>query len=224
MLGGTGNIGSAIADALEKEGAIVCRHGLAGEYAADLANSEETENLIKKVIGRFGQLDILVNSVSAPTKIGSFDKKTWQDFLAHLNIQLKATVETSSLVLPYMRKNGFGRIINVASSSVAGQPPSNLSDYVTAKYALVGFTKALAREVERFGVTVNAVSPSLVKNDFSKDFPEKMSEILIAQSPTGRLTTAEDVARETLLLVTDESGKTNGKNIIIVGGKVTEIQ
>src|SRR3989304_5363592 len=80
ILGGVGNIGSAIADLFEQNGAIVCRHGLVGDYIADVSNLEETKKLIEKVIQKFGRLDVLVNSVSAPAVIGGFEKKTWEDF------------------------------------------------------------------------------------------------------------------------------------------------
>lgn len=216
ILGGVGHIGSAIADLFEKNGATVCRHGLVGDYAADVSKSEEAKKLIEGVIKKFGRIDILVNSVSAPAVIGSFDKKSWADFSGQLNVQLKSAVEAASLVLPGMKQNNFGRIINIASEYSIGEPPSSLSDYVTAKYALVGFTKALAKEVGKLGITVNAISPSLIKNEFSKNVPEKLLEILAAQSPSGKLTVAEDVAREALNLV---SGLVNGENILIVGGK-----
>lgn len=218
ILGGTGSIGSAIAEVFEKEGAIVCRHGLgSGEYLADLGNSEEIEGLIKKVIAVRGRIDIIINSVSASVKIAPFEKKNWQDFLGHLNVQLKAAVETALLSLPHMKQQGGGGIINIITSYVSGDVPSSLSDYVTAKYALLGLTKSLAKDLSRYKVRVNAVSPSFIRNRFTKAVPEKFDDIAIAQSPLGRLTAPDDIAQAVLKLVSED---VTGKNIIINGGNV----
>ncbi|MFA6536536.1 MAG: SDR family oxidoreductase [Candidatus Paceibacterota bacterium] len=217
VLGGTGSLGGAIAEALEKEGMVVIKHGRkAGEYSADLAKDGELLRLLGHVVSKFGRIDILVNSVSAPLTLSAFDKKTWDDFLNHLNIQLKSAVIASQFVLPEMAKRKFGKIVNIITSAVEGVPPSHMADYVTAKYALLGLTKALAKEHGRFGVTVSAVSPSLVKNDFTKTMPAKMIEILEAQSPSSRLVTPSDVAEAVLAQVKNFSQDVNGENIVVL--------
>ncbi len=217
VLGGTGSIGGAISDALEKEGARVFRHGRSGEYAADVKDENQLKSLITGIIKKSGPIYGLVNSVSASAKIGGFEKKTWSDFSAQLEVQLKASVVSTEALVPVMKENG-GVIVNILSSYVDGQPPASLSDYVTAKYAMLGFTKALAKDLERFKIMVNAVSPSLIKNEFSAGVPEKLLEILAAQSPTSRLTTPDDVTRVVVDLMVN-TGKT-GQNIVINGGQV----
>src|SRR3989344_3596033 len=152
ILGGTGSVGSAIGDIVEKEGAIVCRHGFdAGDYQADLSKDGEAKKLIEKIITNY----------------------------------------------------------------VVGDPPASLSDYVTAKYAVLGFTKSLLRDLGKYQIRVNAVSPSFIRNQFTKDIPEKLDELLAAKSSLGRLTTVEDVAKAVLDLL--QKGET-GKHIIIDGG------
>ncbi|MEK7629060.1 MAG: SDR family oxidoreductase [Patescibacteria group bacterium] len=220
ILGGTGSIGSSIAEAFNDEGAIVCCHGQTGGYSADLRNSTETTQLIEKIIGKYGFIDVIVNSVSNLANIASFEKKDWADFIGHLEIQLKSCVETTKLVLPYMKKRGNGKIINILSSYTIGSPPSSLSDYVTAKYALLGLTKALAKELGRFNINVNAVSPSFIKNSFTKNIPEKLDEILISQTPMGRLTTEKDVANTVLFLASEKANFISGENIVVSGGSV----
>ncbi len=220
VLGGVGSIGSTISDLLEKEGARVFRHDLVGEYAADVRDETQLKSLIENIIKRSGPIYGLVNSVSAPIKIGGFEKKKWSDFSEQLGVQLKAAVVSAEVLIPRMKENGGGAIVNILSSYVMDQPPASLTDYVTAKYAMLGFSKSLAKDLEKYKITVNAVSPSLIKNNFSAGVPEKLLEIMAAQSPTGRLTNPEDVARAVLELIAD-TGIT-GKNIQIVGGKILE--
>lgn len=221
ILGGTGGIGSAIADLLEKEEARVCRHGISGEYAADVRDTEQTERMLKKVLEKFGRIDVVINSISVPASHGGIEKKNWIDFKNHFDVQLKAAVETSHFLVPFMKKQGGGNIVNILTSYVVGVPPSGLSDYVTAKYAMLGLTKALARELARYHISVSAVSPSIIKNNFTANVPEKLLEIEAQQSPTGRLTRAEDVAKAVLSLMTDADSSVNGQNIIISGGQIT---
>jgi len=215
ILGGTGSIGTVIADTFEKEGARVYRHGLnKGEYKADVHKREDVEQLIQKC----GGIDVLVNAVSAPLTIVRFEKKEWSDFFNHLNTQLKAAVETSHLVIPFMREQNKGRIIHILTMSVDGKTPSHLSDYLTAKYALWGLTKALAKELGRYNITVNAVSPGFIENTFTQGFPSKLKEIAIHETPLGRLTTEQDVADVVLFLASDKGQFITGENIQVAGG------
>lgn len=222
VLGASGDVGSAVVDLLEVNGAIICRHGRSGDYGADVRDTKQIKKLIDNVISRFGKIDVVVNSLSAPVRIGSFENKNWNDFLEQLNVQLKATVEVGRLVIPYMKKNNWGRIINILTSYTIGLPPSSLSDYVTSKYAMLGLTKALARELGKYNITVNAVSPGFIRNKFTKNVPEKFSEILISQTPLGRLTTAEDVAKVVGFLCSDAADFITGENINLSGGQVMD--
>ncbi len=218
ILGGTGHIGSAAAAAFEREGAKVCRHGRSGKYKADLRNEKDIDDLVSSVLADHGRVDVVVNSVSHPVKINSFDKKTWSDFKDQFLVQLGGGWEVIQRLLPGMKTNREGRIINILTSYAVGQPPSGLADYVTAKYALLGLTKALAKELGKYGITVNAVSPSLIKNAFSGGVPEKLLDLIVAQTPLGRLATAEDVAGSVLFLASDEAAYITGQNIVVAGG------
>jgi NAD(P)-dependent dehydrogenase (short-subunit alcohol dehydrogenase family) len=121
-----------------------------------------------------------------------------------------------------MKQQKKGRIINILTSYTIGSPPSSLSDYVTSKYAVLGLTKSLARELGKYNITVNAVSPGFIKNKFTKNIPEKFSEILISQTPLGRLTTTADIAKIVLFLCSDEADFITGENINLSGGQVME--
>lgn len=222
ILGGTGSIGSTIATLLEESGATVFRHGRSGEYSADLSDVKQIHGLINKILAKGVGIDILINSISSPAVIKSFEKKDWNDFLNHINVQLKSCIETTKLVLPHMKENKYGRIINILSTSTIGEPPASLSDYVTAKYAMLGLTKALAREFGKYNITVNAVSPSFIKNSFTNSIPDKLTEIMISQTPLNRLAVPQDVANVVLFLASELSGYMTGENLIVSGGSIMD--
>lgn len=218
ILGGTGSVGGAIADAFERHGAIVCRHGRVGEYKADLRSNGETNRLIKKILKQYRRIDILVNSVSASITNAPFEHKRWKDFQAHLDIQLKSAVETAARVLPVMKKNGGGRIVHVLTTAIGGRTHASISDYITAKYALWGFTKALAKDVGKYNITVNAVSPSFIANRFSSHVPKKIHDIVIYDTPLGRLAEPDDIVSAVLFLASENASFITGENIQVSGG------
>lgn len=220
VLGGTGDIGSAVAEAFQKEGARVCVHGSTrGTYQADVTNKEALQTCLQKVLTDVGTVDILVNAVSAQVENALFEKKTWDDFKHHLDVQLQAAVESIQTVLPGMKEKKCGRIVHILSTYVDGTVPARLSDYVSAKYALLGLTKALAKEVASFGITVNAVSPSFIKNEFTKKTPNIAAEMIAHTTPLKRLATEEDVAGAVLYLAHDNASFVTGTNIQVNGGQ-----
>lgn len=222
ILGGTGEIGSSIAAHLEQEGALAIRHGRSGPHAWDVEKEEDAGVFVEKIIKDFGKIDGVVNSLSCPIRIGNFEKKIWQDFLGHLNVQLKAAVEIEGRVIVHMKKQQKGKIVHVITSYAISAPPPGISEYITAKYAMWGLTKALARELGRYHITVNAVSPGFIKNKFSSMVPEKLIEIITAETPLGSLTTEADVARAVLFLLSDDADHITGENINLSGGHAME--
>lgn len=222
ILGGTGEIGYSIADHLEQEGAIAIRHGRNGPYAWDIEKEKDASVFVEKIIKDFGTIDGVVNSLSCPIRIGNFEKKSWQDFLGHLNVQLKAAVEIEGNVIAHMKKQKKGKIVHVITSYAIAVPPSGISEYITAKYAMWGLTKALAKELGRYHITVNAVSPGFIKNKFSSVAPEKLIDIITAETPLGCLTTEKDVAQAVLFLLSDNADHITGENINLSGGHVME--
>lgn len=220
VLGGTGDIGSAIADRLEQEGAIACRHGKDGRFGADITKNDEGKKLVDRVIAEYRRIDAIVNCLSAPVKNQGFEKKSWDDFLSHLNVQLKAAVQIEGYVVSFMKTRGGGRLVHIITSYATGDPPSGMADYIAAKYALLGLTKVMARELGRYRITVNAVSPGFIKNHFTAEVPEKFSEIAIAGTPLGRLTNEADVAGTVAFLLSDDASHITGVNLNVSGGDV----
>ncbi|MBI2024675.1 MAG: SDR family oxidoreductase [Candidatus Harrisonbacteria bacterium] len=222
ILGGTGGIGSAITAEFQKEGASVCAHGRSGNYATDLTSEDAMAGLVEKAMKQFGRVDTVINSLSTPVKHGALESKKWSDFQDQIDVQTRSFVDLLPLVVPTMKRQGGGRIINILTTYVIGQPPSGLADYVTAKYALLGLTKAAARELGKYHITVNAVSPSFIRNKFTDRIPEKFDELLISQTPLGRLATPEDVARTVLFLASEKAEFITGENIIVAGGQTMD--
>lgn len=219
ILGGTGGIGSSIADAFESDGINVCRHGVSrGEYVADLSKDGEAKRLVESVVSEYGRIDILVNSISSPLKRESVEKKTWKDFEKHFNVQLKAVVETTRFIVPLMKEQNSGRIINILSTVVNSKTSAGLSDYTSLKYALWGLTKSFAKELGKYGITANAISPGFIRNSLNESAPTKLDEIIIHGTPLARLTTEEDIANTALFLASDKAGFITGQNIIVDGG------
>jgi len=101
---------------------------------------------------------------------------------------------------------------------VDGKIPGGLSDYVTAKYAMLGLTKSLAKELGKYNITVNAVSPGFIENNFTKMVPEKAKEIIIRETPVGRLAKEQDVVEAVLFLASEKSPFISGVNIQVAGG------
>lgn len=219
VLGAAGDIGSAVADSLEASGVVVCRHSRSGNYSADVFEEGQVGELVDRILVKFGRIDVVVNSLSAPIKIGPIFKKKWSNFLNQLNVQLKAAVDTAYVLAPRMKLLKSGHFINILSSVVAGEPPASYADYITAKYAILGFSKCLFKEVKQYGINVTCISPDFVATKLTSVFPPKLGEILASRNSSKRLTQPKDIA----ILVKEvlyNSGGYDGKNVIINGGKV----
>ncbi len=193
ILGGTGSVGGATAKFLEREGATVVCHGLnSGEWRADLSKDGEAKRLINAISAKYGRVDVVINSIGASLKLAPIEKKNWDDYQAQLEVQLRAAVEITSAVAPIMKNDKKGIILHVITSGV-DEVPSHMIDYLTAKYALMGFARASERELARFGIKVLYIKPRFIKNDFTRDMPEKAVEMMEAK---GEVTTPEEVAEE----------------------------
>mgnify|MGYP001584048365 CR=1 FL=1 len=218
VLGGTGNIGTAISSRLEDNGFVVCRHGSKGKYSADVRNWKETKVLLNKILKEFGKIDVVVNSLSAPIKINNIYDKNWNNYIEHFSVQLKAAVETAKYLVPMMIKNKYGHFINIISGVVVGSPPRGYADYISAKYALLGFSKCFAEELNPKNIYISCVSPDFVSTRLTKIFPAKLGDILASKNKSGRLTLPEDIAKAVLNLI--NKPKIGLENIIISGGKI----
>ena len=149
-----------------------------------------------------------------------FKDEAWASFQKDLDLQLKSIIRISQEYLPAMAKNRSGRIVFMLSSVCVGVPPKALSSYTVTKYALFGLMKSLAAEYAEKGITVNAVSPSMVETGFLSEIPEKMIEIIAANQPLKRNVTVQEIAPLVRFILSDDAQYITGNNFSVTGGAV----
>lgn len=196
-------------ETLKKEGYEV------SGYYPNLNNYEEIKNTIDDIIKRYGHIDILVNNagISANKKI---EETTSEDFSKIMNINVNAIFNVTKAVVPYMKKNKGGVILNTSSMvSIYGQPSG--VGYPASKFAVNGLTKSLSRELAPFNIRVNAVAPGVTKTDMIATLPEEQIKPIIQSIPMGRIGEPKDVANAFLFLASDMASYVTG-NILSVDG------
>jgi 3-oxoacyl-[acyl-carrier protein] reductase len=182
----------------------------------DVTSLSESEEMVKQTLDRFGKVDILVNNAGITRDIVLLRMKEdqWDQVI---QVNLKGTFNCTKTVIRSMFKQKYGRIINISSVTGAMGSPGQ-ANYSASKAAVIGFTKAVAREYAHCGITVNAVAPGFIKTAMTDSIPERDREALIAQIPAKRLGTPEDVANTVCYLASDLASYITGQVIHINGG------
>jgi len=211
------DIKQELADNVSAEVAALKRPALA--CAVNVVSLQECEALMKAAIDRFGRIDILVNNagITRDMVLLRMSEQQWDDVIS---VNLKGTFNCSKAALRYMFRQKSGRIINIASVTGAMGNPGQ-ANYSASKAGVMGFTKAVAREYADRGITVNAVAPGFIETAMTDAIPDKDREQLIAQIPSKRLGTPEDVAALVCFLAGDHAGYITGQVIHINGGLYT---
>ena len=186
---------------------------------ANFSSEDEISAMISRIMERGEEPDSILHLPSLPYQNRQFRKLNWREFQAAIDIQLRSLMLLSQAFLPLMAKQHFGRIAVILSAVTINTPPSYLCDYVTAKYALLGFCKALAAEYANKGITVNAVSPDMMETKLLDHVPRLIIDQNAASSPMGRNARPEDLIPFIKALLSDESDFITGQNVAITGGR-----
>ena len=184
----------------------------------DVTKKDDVEKAVKDTVDRFGQVDILINNagVLRPTAVFDIDEKEWDWVVA---VNLKGTFLFSQAVLKIMRKNNWGRIVNF--SSTAGKNISTVggAHYTSAKAAILGFTRHLAKEEAGHGITVNSVCPGLIDTEMVRNTIDPVKTQKYADSfPISRLGEPEEVAELVAFLCSNRAAYITGASLDINGG------
>lgn len=182
----------------------------------DVVNLAACEEAIKKTIDAFGKLDILVNNagITRDMVLLRMKEEQWDQVIA---VNLKGTFNCTKAAIRHMFRNKYGRIVNISSVTGAMGNPGQ-ANYSASKAAVMGFTKAVAREYAHCGITVNAVAPGFIKTAMTDAIPEKEREAMIAMIPAQKLGTPEDVAHIVCFLASDLASYITGQVIHVNGG------
>jgi acetoacetyl-CoA reductase len=231
VTGGTRGIGEAISVALQAAGRKVIA-SYAGNDAAAKAFTEATgitalkfdagdfaacEAAVKQIIEQHGPVEILVNNAGI-TRDGTMAKMSRDMWDAVIDTNLGSCFNLCKLTFDGMRAAKFGRIVNIGSiNGQAGQ--YGQVNYAAAKSGIHGFTKALAQEGARFGITVNAIAPGYVDTDMVRAVPPDVLQKIVARIPMGRLGHASDIARGVAFLTAEEADFITGSTLSINGGQ-----
>ena len=234
VIGGGGGMGRAICCEFAKEGADVAVVDLVLENAetvakqvrdlrrkaialkVDVADFQAFHDCINTVYKEFKRIDILVNGAGYGDLVpfAEMSEETWDRSIA---THLKGTFNATRAVINGMISQHSGRIISISSiGGVTGTP--NHCQYAAAKAGVIGLTKALAKEVAREGITVNAIAPGAIETPFVKDVPQSTVDMIMKATPVGRWGTSEEIAALIVYLASDEAGFVTGQVININGG------
>ncbi len=233
VTGGSRGIGAAIARELGRQGAtVVINYNHSREHAdnvvaeitamgstavaiqADIAESEPTRNLVDETVKQFGRIDILVNNAGI-TRDKSFRKMSEEEWHKVIDTNLSSAFNTCTVAIHKMLEQKYGRIINI--SSIVGQAGAfGQTNYAAAKAGLIGFTKALALETARGGVTVNAICPGYIGTEMVKAMPEDVLAKVVEKVPMQRLGTPQEIADAVVFIC--NSAYMTGQCININGG------
>ena len=145
-----------------------------------------------------------------------------EDVQSHLDVQVKGAFTLSKKVMPHFLEQNGGTIINIGSIYADGSPPVKLIPYVTAKSALISFSKSLAVEYGPKNIRINCVSPGMTQTDFIADVPEKTKMVTKMQTPLRQLAQTEDIGVVVAFLMSDKARHITGQNIRVCGGQTME--
>jgi acetoacetyl-CoA reductase len=231
VTGGTRGIGAAISVALKEQGRAVVANYAGNDAAAEAFHAETglkvirfdagdfaaCQKAIEQITTEIGPIEILVNNAGI-TRDGTLARMSRDMWDAVMDTNLGACFNLSKLTFDAMRAAKFGRIVNIGSiNGQAGQ--YGQVNYAAAKSGIHGFTKALAQEGARFGITVNAIAPGYIDTEMVRAVPADVLQKIVARIPIGRLGNAHEIARTVAFLTAEEAGFITGSTLSVNGGQ-----
>lgn len=206
-------------DAADKVAATIREKG--GEaigISADVTDPNQVKESVKRALDHYGSIEILVNCAGF-SRDAPIDEMSRQEWLDVIDVNLNAPFYVTRAVVPTMKRNHYGRIINVSSRARTGD--INKSNYSAAKAGIVGFTMALALELGKDGITANAIAPGFCETERTRGLPyyKDLKERALRLTPTDRLGLERDIADGLLYLVGKRSGYISGEVLQIAGGR-----
>ena len=233
VTGASRGIGKAIAIELAKQGADVIINYVKDEQEAskvadkikalgrksivlkaDVSDFDEVSKMFEKIKGEFGRLDILVNNAGI-TKDRSLKKMTQEEWGKVIETNLSSAYNVTKNALPLMQKNS--RIISI-SSIVGLYGNFGQTNYAASKAGIIGFTKSLAKELGRHGITVNAIAPGFIETEILNSLPQARKKVLANDIPLGKIGNPDDVANLAAFLASEKSGYITGEIVSVDGG------
>lgn len=236
VTGAAAGIGLAISRQIAKQGATVVMVDMSEtvkESAAALSASAQgwvldvtdpagIQSLAAALADRHGRVDILVNNAGiSPKKDGRkyyLEEIAPSDWNRVLAVNLDSMYLMTRALLPLMKSNGWGRVVNIGSQAGRGRSDLTSAHYATSKAGVIGLTRSMACELGKHGITVTAVAPGFIETQMSEAFSERRRQAVIAAIPVGRAGSAEDVANAVGFLASDASGYINGAVLDVNGG------
>ena len=231
VTGGTRGIGRAICEALQAQGRTVVANYAGNEekarafteetgikaYRWDVGDHQATLDGCARVEAEVGPIDIVVNNAGI-TRDGTLLRMSYDDWTDVLKVNLGGCFNMAKATFAGMKDRGWGRVVNIGSiNGQAGQ--YGQVNYAAAKSGIHGFTKALAQEGARYGITVNAIAPGYIDTEMVAAVPENVLEKIVARIPVGRLGHADEIARGVAFLTSDDAGIVTGSTMSMNGGQ-----
>ncbi|MGL4735537.1 MAG: 3-oxoacyl-ACP reductase FabG [Enterovibrio sp.] len=210
---------TVLGTATSESGAAAISDYLAGSgkgYVLNVTNSQEVETVLAAIKAEYGAIDILVNNagITRDNLLMRMKDEEWSDII---DTNLSSIYRLSKAVLRDMMKKRTGRIINIGSI-VGTMGNAGQTNYAAAKAGVIGFSKALAREVASRGITVNTVAPGFIETDMTKALNDEQRRATLAQVPAGRLGSPREIAATVAFLASDDAAYITGETLHVNGG------
>ena len=238
VIGATGGIGKETCLRLARDGFDIAVHynsnlDLAQEIKIDIENYgrkailvtcnidnvSSIKNMVDIIIRKFNKITALINCSTLNVENIKFESLSWDDFQKHINLNVKSFFFLVKEIIPYMKKNKHGKIINFTSHYIENPKP-DLLHYIVSKSSVVGFTKSIAIELAPYGINVNLISPGMTDTNLIANVPEKIILLTEAQTPLRRLASPKDVAGAVSFLASNNSDYLTGETIRVTGGQI----